>query len=163
MTTRSDYTDDEWQLLHELPDAVATLVLMAGSSGPIGTIREMEALGQANSRAASRFSGVPLIQALARSLPPVHAGPRKERQGDTLDMCREAVALLDAKAAPEEASAYRKWIIAVAQEIAWAAKEGAFLGFGGERVSQWETEVMREVSSALGLPATPQTPQTPPA
>jgi hypothetical protein len=156
MTTRSDYTDDEWQLLHELPDAVATLVLMAGSSGPLGTIREMEALGRANSRAAARVADVPLIQELARSLPPVHAGPQKPRQGDTLDMCREAVALLDAKAAPEEAAAYRRWIMAVAEEIAGAAKEGAFLGFGGERVSTWETEVMSEVSQALGLPAAPQ-------
>ena len=153
MTSRSDYTDDEWQLLHELPDAVATLVLMAGSSGPIGTIREMEALGRANSRAAARFPDRPLIQELARSLPPVHAGTRRPREGDTLDMCREAVALLDAKAAPEEAAAYRQWIVAVAEEIAGAAKEGAFLGFGGDRVSTWETEVMREVSAALSLPA----------
>jgi hypothetical protein len=151
MTTRSDYSDDEWLLLHELPDAVATLVLMAGSSGPIGTVREMEAMGRANSRAAARFSNVPFIQELARSLPPVHAGPRKERQGDTLDMCREAVALLDAKATTEEAAAYRQWIMAVAEEIAGAAKEGAFLGFGGDRVSMWETEVMGEVSGALGL------------
>src|SRR5688500_7674281 len=128
MTSRSDYTDDEWQLLHELPDAVATLVLMAGSSGPIGTIREMEALGRANGRAAARFPGVPLIQELARSLPPVHAGSPRPRGGDTLDMCREAVALLDSKATPEEAAAYKQWIMAVAEEIAGAAREGAFLG-----------------------------------
>ncbi len=158
MTTRSDYTDDEWMLLHELPDAVATLVLMAGSSGPIGTLREMEALGRANSRAAARFSGVPFIQELARSLPPVHPGPQKQREGDTLDMCRGAVALLDAKAAPEEAASYKQWIMAVAEEIAGAAKEGAFLGIGGERVSTWETEVMNEVSAALGLSGAAPTP-----
>jgi hypothetical protein len=159
MTSRSDYTDDEWQLLHELPDAVATLVLMAGSSGPIGTIREMEALGRANSRAAARIPGEPLVQELARSLPPVNAGTGRSRGGDTLDMCREAVALLDAKATPGEAAAYKQWIMAVAEEIAGAAKEGAFLGFGGDRVSTWETEVMQEISSALGRPnAAPASP-----
>ena len=158
MTTRSDYTDDEWMLLHELPDAVATLVLMAGSSGPIGTLREMEALGRANGRAAARFSGAPFIQELARSLPPVHPGPHKKRAGDTLDMCREAVALLDAKAAPEEAAAYKQWIMAVAEEIAGAAKEGGFLGIGGDRISTWETEVMNEVSAALGLSGAASTP-----
>lgn len=156
MTTRSDYTDDEWQLLHELPDAVATLVLMAGSSGPIGTIREIEALGRANGRASARFPDVPLVQELARSLPPVSPGPSKPRDGDTLDMCREAAALLDAKATPDEATAYKQWIMAVAEEIATAAKEGAFLGFGGDRVSTWETEVMREVSAALGQTAAGQ-------
>jgi hypothetical protein len=156
MTTRSDYSDDEWQLLHELPDAVATLVLMAGASGPIGTIREMEALGRANSRAAARFPNVSLVQELARTLPPVNPGPTKHRTGDTLDLCREAVALLDARATPEEAAAYRQWIMAVAGEIATAAKEGAFLGFGGDRVSTWETQVMDEVSAALGLPAAGQ-------
>jgi DNA-directed RNA polymerase subunit E'/Rpb7 len=46
--------------------------------------------------------------------------------------------------------------MAVAGEIATAAKEGAFLGFGGDRVSTWETQVMDEVSAALGLPAAGQ-------
>jgi hypothetical protein len=43
--------------------------------------------------------------------------------------------LVTAKATPEEAEAFRRWLLAAAQAAADAGKEGGFLGFGGEQLS----------------------------
>ena len=48
------------------------------------------------------------------------------------------VALLDAKANPDETAGFREWLFGVAKTVSEAAKEGAFLGMGGERVSDKE-------------------------
>ncbi len=55
-----------------------------------------------------------------------------------------------AKATPEEAAAFGRWLVAAAQAAADAAKEGGFLGFGAEQVSEREQAVLDRVRAALG-------------
>jgi len=59
-------------------------------------------------------------------------------------------AVVGAKATPEEAQAWRGWMVAVAQAAADAAKEGGFMGFGAELVSQGERDMMTRVAKAVG-------------
>jgi hypothetical protein len=59
--------------------------------------------------------------------------------------------VVSAKATPEEADAFRGWLLHVAQASADAAKEGGFMGFGAELVSQGEQRMLDEVRSALGI------------
>jgi hypothetical protein len=40
-------------------------------------------------------------------------------------------------------------VLDIAQKVANAAKEGAFLGFGGERVSDAEEVVLHDLTAAL--------------
>ena len=58
--------------------------------------------------------------------------------------------LLNEKVDAADAGEYRAWVMSVATEVAKAAKEGGFLGIGGEEVSEGETETMAEIASALG-------------
>jgi len=44
-------------------------------------------------------------------------------------------------------------LIAIGQRVAEAANEGGFFGFGGERVSDAEKNVLRQIAFALGQPA----------
>ena len=64
---------------------------------------------------------------------------------------RAVAAIVDAKAEPEEAAAFRQWLLATAQAAADAAKEGGFMGFGAEQVSEREQAMLDELRSALGL------------
>lgn len=67
-----------------------------------------------------------------------------------IDNSREVAKLLKEKATPEEASEYTEWAMSIAESVAKAAKEGGFLGFGGERVSANEKQLYADVASALG-------------
>ena len=67
-----------------------------------------------------------------------------------LDDCKAVTALLATKATPQEAREYRQWALSVAEKVATAASEGSFLGFGGERVSDTEKQLIVQIRTALG-------------
>ena len=58
--------------------------------------------------------------------------------------------IVAAKATPEESSAFGAWLVTTAQAAADAAKEGGFMGFGAEQVSQGEKDMLDQVRSAVG-------------
>ena len=59
--------------------------------------------------------------------------------------------ILDAKATPEEAAAFRQWILQAAQASADAAKEGGFMGIGATRVSEGEKAMIAKLGEVLGV------------
>jgi hypothetical protein len=61
--------------------------------------------------------------------------------------------LLNRKVKPEEADEFKKWLLAIARRVAEAANEGGIFGFGGERISDAEKNVLRQIAFALGQPA----------
>ncbi|MGZ4936694.1 MAG: hypothetical protein ACXV4C_09135, partial [Halobacteriota archaeon] len=63
----------------------------------------------------------------------------------TIEACRAASAIL-AKTTPEEATAYKTWVLATGQKVAEAAKES-----GGVVVSEAEKAVLSEASAAFGM------------
>ena len=69
-----------------------------------------------------------------------------------LDELKGVNEILIAKATPEEADAFRRWLLAAAQASADGAKEGGFMGFGAELVSQGEQRMLDELRAALGTP-----------
>jgi hypothetical protein len=62
---------------------------------------------------------------------------------------RDAAGLVARKGTGEEAAAFREMLMNVADSAANAAKEGGFLGIGGERVSAEEKSFLDEVKSVL--------------
>ena len=66
--------------------------------------------------------------------------------------CRNIAELLHSKASEQEADEYKQWAMIVAENVAKAAKEGGFLGFGGEQISAEEKELFRQLGAALGVP-----------
>jgi hypothetical protein len=66
-----------------------------------------------------------------------------------LGKVREALDLLGRKATPEEVAAYKTMLVTVAEHTANAAKEGGFLGFGGEWVSAGEQAFLDQMKSVL--------------
>jgi hypothetical protein len=68
------------------------------------------------------------------------------------DRLRAAMAILEAKATPEEIDGYKTFVMTVAQAAAGAHKEGGFLGIGGKEISEAEDKALDELSSTLGAP-----------
>ncbi len=157
MSTKADYSKEEWELLMKAPLMAAMAVVAASPSGPIGVLKEMFAVGKGLLQGAEGTTN-PLIADLVAD---VKAGTRLpmpvERPQDlgqvkaqALAACREVSALLGRKA-PREAEGFKRWLLATAQQAAEAAKEGGFLGIGGVQVSDAEKAALAEVAGALGV------------
>src|SRR5687768_161357 len=65
MTTQADYTADEWKSILLAPTLVGTTVMLAAASGPIGTVKEIIAVGKSVVEVIEKGSPNPLVQALA--------------------------------------------------------------------------------------------------
>jgi hypothetical protein len=59
--------------------------------------------------------------------------------------------LLADKKAPGDAAAFKAWLRGISQKVAEASMEGAFLGFGGVRVSDSEKATLAQISKSLGM------------
>jgi hypothetical protein len=60
-----------------------------------------------------------------------------------------AISALSTKGAGTDADAYRKMLSGIGTRIANASKEGSFLGFGGERVSDGEEKFLARLESVV--------------
>jgi hypothetical protein len=56
------------------------------------------------------------------------------------------------KATPEDLAEFRDWLRTASQRVALAAREGGFLGIGGERVSEREQQMLDTLGDIFGAP-----------
>jgi hypothetical protein len=66
-----------------------------------------------------------------------------------LEELRGVNELVTAKATPQEAEAFGRWLVAAAQAAADAAREGGFMRFGAEQVSAGEQRMLDQVCAAI--------------
>jgi hypothetical protein len=159
MSTKADFSADEWDLLRSSPVMAGLLVMVASPSGPVGLVQESSAMSRLVLEAATSAQ-TPLLQSLAEdmkssmSLPKMPAGatPAAIQEAAT-EILRRTSNLIEEKATPEEAMEMKQWLVKVAQATAEAAKEGGFLGFGGTLVSEEEKVAIANVASTLGVAA----------
>lgn len=167
MANKTSFTEAEWNALCDAPQLVALAVALSGASGITGTIKETFASSLA--MAEGMKSEHELIRSICNKeeIEAAQSGLREAVKGlkaETfaasqqklatlaLDEVRAAIAALEAKA-PSDLPIYRSFITALADRVAQAAKEGGFLGFGGERVSAGEKEMLAKLAEALRGPA----------
>jgi hypothetical protein len=157
MSTKADFSADEWDLLRSSPLMASMLVVAASPSGPIGLVQESTAAGKMIVQ-TTQTAQTPLLKSLAEDItqrmsipkPPPGATP-EQVQGAAAEILKRTSALLAEKATPEETAETKHWLAQVAQATAEAAKEGGFLGFGGTLVSDQEKTALATVNSVLGL------------
>jgi hypothetical protein len=65
--------------------------------------------------------------------------------------CLSEVSVILDKKAPGDAAAFKAWLRSISQKVAEASMEGAFLGFGGVRVSDSEKATLAQISKSLGM------------
>jgi hypothetical protein len=162
MATKSDFTPQEWEILRDAPHLVMLSVATAGGSGPFGSLKEafapagaiIEATKGSNQllREICDRTELKAAQQALRSSLKVSGDAKSVRdqlQWAATDKAAEANAILKRKGAEEDLDAYRQLLVDIADRTAKAAKEGGFLGFGGEWVSEGERAVISRISQAL--------------
>ncbi|MDF2094113.1 hypothetical protein P0Y31_17320 [Knoellia sp. 3-2P3] len=158
MTTKSDFTDDEWSRIVRAPMVAGMAISLADPGGPIEAAKESMAAMKSATNPPSReqlLAEVALeVQAMTQQRQNPLSGFRPTAQGSppgeqVLDELRAVQAVVAAKATPDEAAAFGRWLVASAQGAADAAKEGGFMGFGAEQVSQREQAMLDQVREAV--------------
>lgn len=164
MTTKTDFSSAEWEILRDAPNLVVFALTVAGASGFFGTIAE--ALAPAEAIRDALQGDNQLLQEICEKeemIASVESIKSRARAGGDIDgiqatlrkaaveKSRAAVDLLRQKGSLEDIAAYRDFLITVGDKVANAAKEGSFLGFGGERVSEHERTLLAELAEALGV------------
>ena len=150
MAAKDDFTAEEWELLLEAPPSAAMIVVMADRGG---LVRESFSLAKVYTEARKEPGQSQLIDEIVEAKPDLdHArhGSEEELRTAALTRLRDALALLERKASPEDVEQYRMFCWNVAEHVANASKEG-FLGLTGERVSAEESSALADVKQALGL------------
>lgn len=69
---------------------------------------------------------------------------------EVLANAMQAREILTAKSTPEEAAAYRAWVLGVVDRVVERTRSGGFLGIGGERVGDEEERFRSELAAVLG-------------
>jgi len=178
MATKTDFTPEEWQSIMTAPGLTTMYIVVAAPSGPIGAVKELMASGKTIAGSLERGAANPLLQAVFEDLKaqmeaakdkkekPSPVSPELEqklKQAKTPDAARaviggdlqQVLTLITSKATADEMSEFNGWLMVIAHNVAEAAKEGGFLGFGGTPVSDAEQAALNDLSGMLGIaPAT---------
>jgi hypothetical protein len=153
MSTRDDYSVEEWEAIRRAPSEAVVAVEQASPSGPLGRRRERRAAERGFVEALEVFADLELIAALVAT---------REQEGTLLDALRSgnerfveqapetaaaAAAAIRAKGTPAELQAYANAIIVTCDEVARASSEGGARG----GVSDAEAVVLGRLAAALGI------------
>jgi hypothetical protein len=159
MTTKADFTDEEWARLQRAPIVAGMAISLADPGGPIEAVKESMAALKTLTEAAQGDGQAELVGEVAKSAtektqqrqsPLGDFKPRGALAGqEILEELQAVNALLTEKATPEEAAAFREWLLTAAERSADAAKEGGFLGFNAERVSEGEQQMLNKLGEVL--------------
>jgi hypothetical protein len=164
MATKTDFSATEWETLRDAPHAVVLAVAAAGGSGLFGSIQEamapagvlVEALRGEN-QLLRQICDKEEIKASIESLKDMAKSSNDFKsiqaiyRRAAIDKSQSGLDLLKRKGTPEDVAAFRSFLLKLGEKVANAAKEGAFLGFGGVRVSEEERVILAELSQALDV------------
>ena len=161
MTDKTSFSSEEWASVLQLPGAVSMYIITA--SPAIGdSIKETYALAQNLADPKQKENAGGLLKAVLDEFTDASSARQAQPKLDSaqdmaalrsalLDTIRKAVAVVDQKAEANEALDFKMWLFKVANETAQAAKEGDFLGIGGEKVNQAERDALTELGTVFGV------------
>lgn len=165
------YTEDQWLAIRTAPEWIGAAVASAGKIGIIGTLKEDAAIRNIMTAKGNAYQHNQIIRPIVAELG--ERGPkldlafreqqwelRKRYKSDgarnsqvlldfAIEVLLDALTLLAAAADQRDVSEYKRWVLETGQAVAEVAKEGAFLGIGGQRVSQPELEFLERVRTVL--------------
>jgi hypothetical protein len=158
MSTKADYSAEEWKAIAGAPVAAGLLMTLADASGPAGIAKEALAVGKAIAHSA--FGDAPeIVKALAETvkssggrpvLPDVPAGDRAQTKMALIRAIKTAIRAVETKS-PSEVEGYKTLLASVAARSAQTAEEGGSLSIGGTVVSAYDEEGLKELAEILAV------------
>jgi hypothetical protein len=144
MTGKSDFTEQEWDTVLQGPPAAGTIVATASKGG---TFKESFAIAKSYTEARQQHGASELLDAIVSAKPKVdrHLGHSMEEvKSHGLQHVRDAVAVLETKATPDEVNDYRAFVLTLSDHVANAHREDGVAVSGGEQA------VIADITAALG-------------
>jgi hypothetical protein len=144
MTTKTAFTPEEWTTVLEGPSTAGMIVITAAHGG---MFRETFAMSKAYAEARAQHGDSELLDEIVATKPHVdhtryHSPEELKEHG--LQHLRDAMALLESKATPEERQDYQRFVLNLAHKVAAAHREG------GQDVSPAEAAAIQDITAALG-------------
>ena len=157
MTTKSDFTEEEWIRVRRAPFVAGMAISLADPGGPIELAKESAASLKSATNPPTReqlLAEIALdVQAMTQQrqnplsgFKPTNAATAGQQ---ILDELRAVSAIVSSKATADEVPAFKQWLLTTAQAAADAAKEGGFMGFHAIQVSQGEDAMLDQVRTAI--------------
>jgi hypothetical protein len=160
MTTKADFTDEEWTRLKRAPFVAGMAISLADPGGPIEAVKETAATLKTVLGSAQAADRPELVRTVAQEVEQDARQRKSPLSGfkpskgaavgvEILDELGAVNRIVSDKATAEEAAAVREWLLQAAQAAADAAKEGGFMGFHAERVSEGEQQMLERLRGVL--------------
>lgn len=159
MSSKTDYTTEEWKTVLAAPYYAAMLIIVSDMN--VGYLKEVAALAQAVSASAGGSKNV-LIQEVAREFSDKATQEEIKPELEKMKSQKDPSALVESMTeyvvntagmvsskSPEDGEAYRRWLMYLAEKTAEGSKEGGFLGIGAVRVSDKEKAALEALTQAL--------------
>jgi hypothetical protein len=152
MSTRTDYTVDEWEMIRRAPAEALIAIEQASPSSFLGRRRERKAEERGFGEVVKQFAGLGLIDAIVAArneegplIEALRAGGESmiETAVDSAGKARRAI---QAKGTRQELEAYTNAILQMAEAVAMASGERG----EAEKVSAAEALLLRRIAGALG-------------
>lgn len=173
---RQNFSEDEWVTLLQAPMQAVVAVCLADRVDPVSFLQELKAGVKLVSEEISR-SDLPgdLVPALLKSTADLDGQDplsgeqlQLKKQFELLGLIQtfknanegknaviihfqKVSALLAAKVTGVEADNYKTWLMSLAEKVAEVQKEGGIMGIGASRISDRESDVLKQLAAALGL------------
>ena len=161
MTTKTNYTPDEWQTLAVLPSVVGLAVILAEGSARRGRKDEMAALASSMAAAAADFPDNELVRAVlpdaqtAANSDEVQAYRHQKSTAKALEVasewCEKANAILKPKSSFLEADGYKRFVLSTGLNEALVSADAEYLGIGGEKLSHGERKTLLKLIEVLDV------------
>jgi hypothetical protein len=162
MSIKDQMNTQDWANIVQVPFVAGFAVSAADPSGLIGAFQESAALAKSVQKAASEAGEQSIPHAIMEELKTsdgrglIRDGVRdltkgmKPAEASDAAVARltETLALVRDNA-PDQFAPVVELVRAVSQNVAQAAKEGGFLGFGGEPVSEAEYKTLEDIETAI--------------
>jgi hypothetical protein len=173
---RQNFTDEEWTKLLQAPMEAVMAICLADKVDPISFLQELIAgvtivtndvkrtdlsgdltpalvSAMAEIDANDPLSGEQLILKKQFELLGViqNFSKPKDARDRAVASFRQISAILDAKVTGAQATEFKQWLMSVAQRVAESQREGGILGIGSSRISERESDVLKDLTAALGL------------
>jgi hypothetical protein len=141
MTDQSAFSEDEWKTVLQGPTSAGVMVAMSESGG---SFRESFSMAKAYAEARKEHGESELLDTIVSSKPQMDRKlPRdpNELAEHALQHVRDGLALVEAKATPEELEDYKRFALTLAERVAEAHKG----------VGEKESAALDRLAETLGI------------
>ena len=146
MTTKADFTEEEWEQVIEGPTSAGMIITTAERGG---TFREVMAMAKAYTEARQEHGSSELLDEIVTHRPETDRAKehsKEELKEHYLQNIRDGVALVADKATPAELGDYRLFVVTLSKKVAHAKKEKG----SEDGVTPAEAAAIAEIEGALG-------------